>query len=247
MISNLEKYKLDLSKLINSGEDLISFLGDDNSKLSKFRSGYEIWYSEAVYLVKNLLNERTKDFELYYNNPKSNCIKNALVFTPPKREALEIDTLYLTVPASISDRTKVLFINQLNILKSIEQRFESSLFDIKQLVQGDLFDSELGAAKELNKNKFSRAAGALAGVVLEKHLTQVCDNHNIKITKKDPSISDLNDLLKNNSVIETKDWRFIQHLGDIRNLCDHKKTKEPTHDDVQDLINGVEKITKTIF
>ena len=165
MISNLEKYKIDLSRLINVGENLLNLLGDDNSKLSKFRGGYEIWYSEAVYLVKILLNERAKDFELYYNNPKSDCIKNALVFTPPKREAMKIDTMYSTVPASISDRTKVLFINQLNIIKSIEQRFESTLFDIKQLVQADLFDSELETAKELNKNKFIRAAGAVAGVV----------------------------------------------------------------------------------
>ena len=45
-------------------------------------------------------------------------------------------------------------------------------------------------------------AGAMAGVVLESHLTQVCENHNIKITKKDPTVNDLNDLLKTNDIIE---------------------------------------------
>ena len=68
---------------------------------------------------------------------------------------------------------------QLNILKAVQARFESSLFDIKQLVQADLFDDELAAAKMLNKNKFVRAAGAIAGVVLEKHLDQVLKNHNL--------------------------------------------------------------------
>nr|BFD40615.1 hypothetical protein FFPRI1PSEUD_21140 [Pseudomonas sp. FFPRI_1] len=48
---------------------------------------------------------------------------------------------------------------QIAILESIEKRFESSLFDIKQLVLTDLFDSELDVARELLKNKFSRAAG----------------------------------------------------------------------------------------
>lgn len=38
------------------------------------------------------------------------------------------------------------FRQQQAILNAVKQRFESSLFDIKQLVQADLFDSELDAA-----------------------------------------------------------------------------------------------------
>ena len=60
----------------------------------------------------------------------------------------------------------------------------------------DLFDSELDAAEALAKKKFLRGAGAMAGVVLEKHLRQVCSNHSVKISKKAPTINDLNDLLK---------------------------------------------------
>ena len=139
------------------------------------------------------------------------------------------------------------FTQQLNILKSVEKRFESSLFDIKQLVQADLFDSELEAAKELNKKGFTRGAGAIAGVVLEKHLAQVCDNHSVTVTKKDPGISDLNDLLKSSNVIEVPQWRANQHLSDLRNLCDHNKKVDPTKDQIDELIEGVEKVTKTLF
>ena len=67
------------------------------------------------------------------------------------------------------------------------------------------------------------------------------------VTKKNPTISDFNDLLKNSVAVEVAQWRFIQHLGDLRNLCDHNKSKEPTNDDIEDLITGTEKITKTIF
>jgi hypothetical protein len=56
------------------------------------------------------------------------------------------------------------------------------------LAQADLFDSELDAAKELAKHKFTRASGAMAGVILERHLQQICQNHNIKITKN-PTIA----------------------------------------------------------
>jgi hypothetical protein len=54
------------------------------------------------------------------------------------------------------------FRQQLAIVKSLERRFESSLFDVHQMVQADLFDSDLDAAEELAKNGFTRAAGAMA-------------------------------------------------------------------------------------
>ena len=139
------------------------------------------------------------------------------------------------------------FVNQLEILKSVEKRFYSTLFDIKQLVQADLFDSELDAARELSSRGFLRAAGAVAGVVLEKHLNQVADNHNIKTRKQNPTIRDFNDLLKNEGVLDVPSWRQIQRLGDIRNLCTHNKNKEPTIEDVDELISSVDKYTKTLF
>jgi hypothetical protein len=139
------------------------------------------------------------------------------------------------------------FHQQLAILKAVRARFESSLFDIRQLVQADLFDSELDASAELARKGFTRAAGALAGVVLEKHLGQACDNHAIKIAKKAPTIGDLNNELKEAGVIDVSQWRFIQHLADIRNMCDHNKKVEPTAQQVDDLITGVMKTTKTLF
>ena len=139
------------------------------------------------------------------------------------------------------------FRQQQAILNAVSARFESSLFDISQLVQADLFDSELAAAQELLKNGFIRASGAVAGVVLEKHLAQVTANHSIATRKKNPTISDFNDILKQADVLDTPTWRQIQRLGDIRNLCDHKKDREPTKEEAQELIAGVEKFTKTLF
>jgi hypothetical protein len=137
---------------------------------------------------------------------------------------------------------------QVAIVGSAKARFESSLFDIRQLVQADLFDSEIDAANHLLKNKFARAAGALGGVVLEKHLGEVCSNHKVPLQKKkEPTISDLNDALKKADVIDTAQWRFVQHLGDIRNLCDHNKKVDPADEQVQDLLLGVAKVTKTIL
>ena len=71
--------------------------------------------------------------------------------------------------------------------------------------------------------------------------------HNIKTRKKHPTISDFNDLLKNGGVLDTPTWRQIQRLGDVRNLCDHNKDRDPTKEEVEELVSGVEKFTKTLF
>jgi hypothetical protein len=135
---------------------------------------------------------------------------------------------------------------QLAILRAAERRFDSSLFEMRQLVQADLFDSEIDVARELLKHKFVRAAGAVAGVVLERHLKQVCNDHGVKVGKANPSVAVLNQALRDADVIDVPQWRFNQHLSDIRNLCDHNKASEPTKEQVQDLIDGTARALKTI-
>ena len=216
--------------------------------LPPFATTYQRWYSEAKTLIKLLLPDRLADFVRHYEKPKP---RKDITFESYRIE----DCLQGLSITRGYDKEKVVgpegaiphFRQQLAILTAVRARFESSLFDIRHLVMADLFDSELDAAAALAKKNFLRGAGAMAGVVLEKHLRQVCSNHSVKILKKAPTINDLNDLLKAADVVAVPQWRFIQHLGDIRNLCDHDKTKEPTAEEVDDLINGVSKTIKTLF
>ena len=218
-------------------------------KLPSFMKGYQPWYSEAKALVRQLLPDRVSDFTRYYEKPRSR--KSITYATYVIEDYLEGLTVYVTAQGNteaIKAEAAILrFDQQLSIVDSIRERFRSSLFDIRQLAQADLFDSELDAAKELAKNRFTRAAGALAGVVLERHLKEVCGNHNVTIRKSNPQISDLDDALKSAAVIDTPQWRSIQHLGDLRNLCAHDKESEPTADQTNDLLAGVSKLTKTVF
>ena len=98
----------------------------------------------------------------------------------------------------------------------------------------------------MNKKGFVRGAGAIAGVVLEGHLATVCANHQIAVGKN-ATISKLNDALKSADVIDQATWRFIQHLGDLRNLCDHKRGPDPAIEQMQELIAGTRKLTKTVL
>lgn len=269
MASNLERYKEDLDKLSSKGDGLsiaihaecypeqiqVQLKKQFGAKakelmegLPSFKNDYQSWYSEAKVLLRQLLPDRLDDFVRYYEKPKSRKeITHENYKIEDYLQGLSVTRGWQQEKVVGPESAIPQFDQQLAILKSVQARFESSLFDIRQLVQADLFDSELDAASELLRNKFARAAGALAGVVLERHLGQVCANHSIIVKKKTPTIADLNDALKDAKVIETAQWRFIQHLGDIRNLCDHDKKVEPTQEQVSDLIAGVTKTTKTLF
>ena len=269
-MSNLKRYKKDIDSLILEGERLNfsmqlecfpekmkegirSNVDTDEEaeqifkKLPNFRSEYQIWYTESLSLIKLLVPNRLNDFIKLYEKPKARkVIEYGNYVIEDYLQSLVIRDGFggekVGPSAAINQ-----FYQQLNILKSTQRRFESSLFDLKQVIQSDMFDSELDAATVLNRNGFIRGAGAIAGVVLEKHLGQVCENHELKFRKKAPTISDYNDKLKQEEIYETPTWRKIQHLGDLRNLCDHKKETDPTKEDVEELIAGVKKILKTIF
>ncbi|SDO34913.1 hypothetical protein SAMN04488061_0960 [Filomicrobium insigne] len=214
-------------------------------KLPKFNASYEAWYSEALVLIKQVLPDRVANFVSLYEKPRGRKeVEYGNYVIQDYLQGLVV-TQYGKTKVETSAAVPQ-FRQQLAILKAAEARFASSLFEIKQLVQADVFDRELGSARELLKNKFVRAAGAIAGVVLEKHLRQVCEDHGVKIAKKNAGISDLNELLKAGSIIEIPQWRHISMLGDIRNLCVHNKGSEPTSEQVKDLLDGTDKILKAV-
>ncbi|MFC1929935.1 hypothetical protein ACFLW6_03640 [Chloroflexota bacterium] len=226
-MTNLQKYKDDLKKLVDQSELLLfslanefgigvifndgkgkkkphKFLEEEKLALPNFQNEYEKWYSEALEVIKQILPSRYEDFKFLYRDEK--------------RKSKDIDYLTYTMSDYMIgltttrgwEKTVVVdtkaaipkFQQQVKILNFAERKFESSLFEIKQLLQADLFDSELDAARELLKNGYLRAAGAVAGVVLEKHLEQISNSHNIKIKRKNPSISDYNDTLKEAEVLD---------------------------------------------
>ncbi len=138
------------------------------------------------------------------------------------------------------------FFNQLTILHAIGKRVDSVLANIEGELYAELQDGELSIARQLAKIS-SRAAGALVGVVIEGHLQKVAQAHSVKLTKKHPTIADINDPLKAASVVDTPTWRKISFLADLRNLCSHKKDAEPTKEQVEELIQGAEWLTKNVF
>lgn len=233
--------KKEIEALIKQGTQLYYECNEslENKQLSSFLfDNYESWYTKSLYIVRQLASERERDFVACYKLDR--------------RKELSFDTYVISdmIQGVGVDYwlNKIVYLirNQVNILCSCYDKFDSKVFDLETLLQADVFDSEIESARHLLKNGFLRAAGAICGVILEKHLAKVCKNRGIAITKKDPSISDYNDKLKDDAY-DIVEWRRMQHLGDIRNLCDHEKHREPTKEEVEDLVNGTDRAIKNIF
>ncbi len=265
MSTNLDRYKKDLDTLVSLGKKMqLDLAGRHLTETGKvkperkklleelegtFEREYQGWYTQAAALIRQLVPDRLPEFqELYKGDGKRKATTAETYHIQDWLNGVRAGKSYMGEKyyndfAIITMR----FGTQLSILEALRTRFESSLYDIRQVVQADLFDSELDGSRELLKSGFLRAAGAVAGVVLEKHLGQVAMNHSVATRKAHPTISDLNDLLKSAGVVDVPAWRNIQRLADLRNLCDHNKHRDPTNEEIEELVNGVEKITKTLF
>jgi hypothetical protein len=236
----LETLPIEQTKAVKLSEDELK-------KLPNFRADYQSWYSEATACIAQLLPGRLDDFVAYYRPQKTRKeITNASYTIIDYLQGIGVTYGPQKTKIVGPDAAIPIFEQQVNIVKALGRRLESSLFDIRTLVQADLFENELEAAEHLNKRGFQRGAGAIAGVVMEGHLRSVSSLHKLAVPKN-ATLGKLNDTLKDGSIVDIPVWRFNQHLIDLRNLCDHKLAREPSAEDVQELIAGVRKITKTIF
>ncbi|NRT71468.1 hypothetical protein [Clostridium beijerinckii] len=234
MNSKYGQIKKEIEELIRSGEELYDFIEKGNVK---FNLNYQQWYSKSLEVIRQLVPNRLEDFKFFYRNEKGRHQSY------PEKDIND----FLSEEGIPHQFISVKVYQQINILKSAYERLDSVLYEIKNIVQADIFDSEIESARYLFKLGFLRAAGAICGVIIEKHFETVCSDHNLKISKKEPTISDYNDSLKKSEIIKTEMWRFVQRMGDLRNLCDHNKKEEPTKENVIDLIDGTDKIIKSIF
>ena len=214
-------------------------------KLPEFTSEYQSWYSEALVLMKQVLPDRLKDFTSYFEYPRvRKDITSDNYMIRDYLQGLRVtrgNEIIADGSAAVSE-----FRQQLNMVKAAKETLNSALVDLTSILQADLFDSEIDSARGLAESGFLRAAGAICGVVIEKHLKQVCDTHAVVIRKKNPGISDFIQALKDKDVVSIPQWRSVQHLADIRNVCDHAKGREPEESEIDDLLLGTGKVLKTI-
>lgn len=214
---------------------------DEISDIKYFFDNYEKWYTKALAVIKVIIPDRYTDFSILYKNDKRKEIswKTYTISDAVQRITSMDKSLH---PHKALTR----LLQQVSMLEVCLDKFESKIFDIQTILQADIFDSEIESARHLLRMGYLRASGAICGVIIERHLSDVCQNHNVTLKKRNSSICDYNDSLKD-IAYDTVEWRRIQRLGDLRNLCDHCKDREPIKEEIDELINGTEKVIKTVF
>ncbi len=252
------KVKAELDQLISMGRKILYAgvykIGDQEfdeetekylKKLSKeipdYRKSYHVWYARAFRCVRSLLPERLDEFEEFYKG-KKNTRKLEYFSAGITHFFQDIVSFRGLDRQDYSGKFASGLQQQINIIEAIKDNIDEVLFKLESEIHYGIFKSEIDVASELKKHRQLRAAGAVAGVVIEEHLKLTCSKNNIKFRKKNPSISDYNEALKKENIIDIVMWRLITRSGDIRNYCVHSKERDPTADEIDDIIRSAEKI-----
>ncbi len=260
-----KKIKKDLVELINDGEYIhfAGSMGYDKNRfknrnariqktaeeaVKKFKSpkiAYHTWYDKACSVVRIFSPRRLEEFERFYTGDK----------TIKKVEDLNDITAGIThylqdIRVTRNGETDYFFSSfvlgfnaQRRILKSILENIDNPLFNMESDIHYGIYESEMDIARELKEQGFLRAAGSIAGVVLEVHLKQVVINRNIPLDDdKKNMMSDYNNMLKRNGVYNKITSSLIKTCNDIRNKCVHPDKDDPTDGEISTIISTAERI-----
>jgi len=238
--------KKELVDLVKEGRTLADGLQnvEDGGKFTAVQ--YQSWYSRALRAVELLAPDRYEEFRRYYEpDPKrkdlgygSYVIQDLFKGVAPSHYSYpDFDTI---------KQASGCFLNQVNLLAGLIPRLDSVLANLEVELQAEMADAEIESARRLLSVNL-RAAGVIAGVVLEEHLAKTCASHGVKFRKKNPTLSDYNDALRDAGLYQTATWRKVSYLGDIRNTCAHKKSDDPTRDQVVELIDGTTWVTANVL
>lgn len=120
-------------------------------------------------------------------------------------------------------------------------------FGLKTIVQEILSNPDttgeenepLFEAKVLFKTGYFPAAGAMAGVILEQHLKELCAKQTPPLVPRGNTINPLSETLKSAQVYDQTQHRRIQVMGDLRNRCSHSVSNPPSKEEAWELIENI--------
>ncbi len=114
---------------------------------------------------------------------------------------------------------------------------------------------KLNTARYILRGGNVKPAGNSAADVLEEFLKSLCLKNGITHVPtsgkdkrvEDSTIDPLKEVLKSNGIINQIQAKEIEKLNTIRILCNHKREKEPSVADIEELISGTEKVILELF
>jgi hypothetical protein len=125
------------------------------------------------------------------------------------------------------------------VFLAAKEDFEGGyLCSVQNLVQAEVFSTELEQARELLSAGYHVAAAVICGTVLETNLRTLCDAQSLSPGKLDKMNSDLAKAGQYNSLVQKR----ITALAGIRNSAAHGKIAEFSAQDVHSMIEDVERL-----
>jgi len=244
--------KTDLLVLQDEGQALAGKLGRSR-KVGSFEVDYQRWYTRALPLVKSVAADRFAEFRGLYEGGASNeeMLNGAYAVQDYLRGVPLVD--YSKFDKKISgfrdtsrQAARRCLLSQAAILGSLEPRAEWARVEVEDRVRTEIQETELEAARCLIKFS-ARAAGTLAGAVLELHLKRLCGKHRVKLAKQKPHIRDYAEALHLARVLESKLAQHILWLANTRDRCALKQDAPPKKAQARDLIDGTHWLIKNVF
>ena len=223
-------------------DDFAELYEGHESPNNNLHLGYQAWYSKCLRALKVVNHERLAEFISYYEPEK----KRNYGYTSYKIRDYLMNVRFPTQNFDGFSAFSTGIQQQIAIIHGAIVLADDRIADIEATIMYEVLGEELDAAEDLLKIGALRAAGAVSGVSLEQHLKLVCSSRGISFRKKSPTLSDYNQSLRDNEVIDVPTWRRIQSLADIRNLCVHSRAEEPTKDQVRDLVDGAKRVISEI-
>jgi len=127
----------------------------------------------------------------------------------------------------------------LAVFLAAKEDFEGGyLSSVRNLVQAEVFSTELEQARELLAAGYKVPAAVICGVVLETNLRNLCEASDLSVGKLDKMNADLAKADLYNSLVQKR----VTALAAIRNSAAHGRAADFDDKDVQSMIEEVERL-----
>ncbi|MDK9698670.1 MAG: hypothetical protein OEM52_00775 [bacterium] len=225
-----EAIKNEIDSLLKMGDEL--FL---NLEGVMFRRHYPLWYGKSLPYIHEYNSLCYNDFIMCFKNEtRKEITASTYTLSDYIIGVYQVSSGY---QINVQYAVRGLLDIQIGLLNACISTIDGSLNKLKNFVRADLFYSELESAEYLCQNKFYRAAGNIAGIVIERHLIHICNDLEIVLPNK-PTLGVVIDRLYDADRIDDVEKLRLKHLNEIRVKCDHVKETEPNEAEAKNILFG---------
>jgi hypothetical protein len=133
------------------------------------------------------------------------------------------------------------------VLLSAKDDFDSgAIFDIRRLIEAEVFDDFLEQAEHLLQVGYFQPAAVVIGSVLEDGVRKLCQANDIPASEK-PKLDWMNSELAKKAVYSKLIQKRITAIADLRNSAAHGKWDEFDSSDVEAMLRDVRDIMTKYF